>query len=254
MADTSLVVESGQAKHCQAQLTRLQMALGLKQDSKHEGNVYGASISGSSADCDFKDLKSLAYGQKVPAIEPGVPTGFVRKGNVILMSLELVVKYDEGMLTYITWAVRSFDTALLKDASPKDYIQALHKSRTFGANWDSSTRRPKRGLHDITLGGVRRAIMDAFEPICLDHCVNSVHENDSSEHTGNTTLDLQICNPRRDVCDDEVHNNDQNNYDHTLHKTCKPRRNIILLLPKKESCLRHLEALGCDLFKQYVSQ
>jgi hypothetical protein len=30
MADTSLVVEGGQAKHCQAQLTRLQRALGLK--------------------------------------------------------------------------------------------------------------------------------------------------------------------------------------------------------------------------------
>lgn len=169
------------------------------------------------------------------------------------MSLELVVKYDEGMLTHITWAVRSFDTASLKDASPEDYIQVLHESRTFGGNWDPSTRLPKRGLLQSTLGGVRRAISDAFEPMCLDHCINPAHENDQSDHSQMKPLDLQICNPRRDVCDDVAHDNDQNNYDHTLHKICKPRRNIILLVPEKESCLRHLETLGCDLFKQYVS-
>jgi hypothetical protein len=32
MADTSLVVETGQAKHCPAQLTRFQTALDLKEE------------------------------------------------------------------------------------------------------------------------------------------------------------------------------------------------------------------------------
>lgn len=48
MADTSLLVESGQGKHYQAQLTRLQVALGLKEELKNDGMAFHATIAGSS--------------------------------------------------------------------------------------------------------------------------------------------------------------------------------------------------------------
>lgn len=254
MSDTSLVVESGLAKDCQAQLTRLQMALGLKEKLKDEGSADIPISSKKTADCILLDCKKLSYGQKLPAIANDVPTGFSRCEDAILMSVDIDIRYDEDMLTCVTWAVRSFETAFLKDESPKDYAQVLHKSRTFGGNWDATGNSPKQGLFEHTLAGIRRAINDAFEPMCLDHCSRSAHENIQSDHSQTTASDLAICNPKRYVCNNLAHYNDRDNYDHTLHKECKPRRNIILVLPEKEACLENLQTLGCILSKQCVCQ
>lgn len=249
MADPSLVVESGQAKHCQAQLTRLQMALGLKEELNEEGNASTMVIFKSTADCILLDLKKLSYGQKLPAIADDAPTGLGRKGDIILVVLNLSVKYDEGIPIGVVWAVRSLDTALLQYTAPKNFVHQVHRSRTFGGSHVSAEANLRPGLLDSTLGDIRRAINDTLEPMCLDHCGNTVHVNEQSDHSqGKDTFGL--CNPRRRVCDNAAHDNDQNNYDHRLHKTCKPRRQIILLLPEKESCLRDLQMLGCDPLKQ----
>lgn len=50
MADASLVVETGLAKHCQAQLTRLQMALGLKKEVTADGKAVRSHLSSAIAD------------------------------------------------------------------------------------------------------------------------------------------------------------------------------------------------------------
>jgi hypothetical protein len=94
MDDTSLTLEGGQAKHCQAQLTRLQRALGLKGE--------------------LDSNAQLLYGQEVPAIEPDKSTNFDRKGDVILVSLDLVVKKKDGMLTDVCWAIRTLIQRLSK--------------------------------------------------------------------------------------------------------------------------------------------
>jgi hypothetical protein len=229
MDDTSLTLEGGQAKHCQAQLTRLQRALGLKGE--------------------LDSNAQLLYGQEVPAIEPDKSTNLDRKGDVILVSLDLVVKKKDGMLTDVYWAIRTFDTATLEKVSPEDYVRALQKSRTFDGI-RRSLKVPKPELPERTLGGIRRSINDALEPLCLDHCGNLEHQNEQSEHTHS---DSKICNTKRDHCDNPAHKSDQDNYDHTLHKLCKPRRNIILLLSEREDTLRHLQMLGCDPYKQYVN-
>jgi hypothetical protein len=229
MDDTSLTLEGGQAKHCQAQLTRLQRALGLKGELNGDGE--------------------LIYGQKIVPVEPDKPTNFDCKGDAILVSLDLVVKMKDGMLTDVFWAIRTFDTAALGKVSPKDYLRVAQKSRTFDGI-RRSLKVPKQELPERTLGGIRRSINDALEPLCLDHCGNSEHQNEQSEHTHS---DSKICNSKRDHCDNPAHKSDQDNYDHTLHKLCKPRRNIILLLSEREDTLRHLQMLGCDPYKQYVN-
>lgn len=77
------------------------------------------------------------------------------------------------MLNEVTWAVRVFDTATLEGLSPRDYLQKLKKSRTVGGYWDCSRQEPERGLEDITLGAIRRAINDALESSYLDRCNNT---------------------------------------------------------------------------------
>lgn len=150
------------------------------------------------------------------------------------------------MLTEVTWAVRTFDTAALEGTPPADYLEKLQKSRTFGGHWECCRVVPKRGLQDITLGAIRRAINDALEPLCLDDCDNVAHHNDQSNQDQRDTLPREVCNPKRVVCNNPIHKTDQNNYDHSKHKSCKPRRNIVLLLPEKEVTLRNLQFLGCD--------
>jgi hypothetical protein len=228
MADTSLTLEDGQAKHCQAQLTRLQRALGLKEEPNN-------------------DVK-LIYGERVPTVEPDKPKNFSRKGDVILASLDIVVRESNDVLTGITWTIRTFDTAALGKSAPKDYVQVSQKSRTFNGH-RHSTAVPEQELKELTLGGIRRAINGALEPLCLDRCGNPEHQNEQSYHCHSYSNN---CNPKRDHCDNPAHKTDQDNYDHTLHKSCKPRRNIILLLSEKESSIRHLQILGCDPHRQCV--
>lgn len=74
MADSSLVVESGQAKHCQAQLTRLQMALGLKEEVEHDGKASNAIVAGGPTEHHF--LRS-----REPQLRAESPCGRVRCTN-----------------------------------------------------------------------------------------------------------------------------------------------------------------------------
>jgi hypothetical protein len=156
MADTSLTLEGGQAKHCQAQLTRLQRALGVKKEIHGDGE--------------------LIYGQNVPAVDPDKPTNFDRKGDVDLASLNLAVREEHGLLTEVIWGIRTFDTAVLGEAPPKDCVQLSQESRAFGDDATSSAV-PKRELKEQTLGCMRCAINNALEHFCLDHCGNPEHQN-----------------------------------------------------------------------------
>lgn len=189
------------------------------------------------------------YGANLEPLDPIKPTGITRQGDVIILSLDLKVRYKEGMLVNIRWGVRSFDTALLNDVSPSEYTAQLQKSHTFGGGYDTSSTTPKRAIYDSTLGIIRRAIIDTFEPLCLDHCTNAAHQNDYMDLEQSSQDMLKFCNGRRAQCADASHD-DQNNYDHTLHQACKARRNVVLLLSEKEQCLGNLKLLGCDPHEQ----
>jgi hypothetical protein len=243
MDDTSLVTESGQAKHCQAQLTRLQSALGLKDEMDNPGKLVGQCGLEFQTNRWTVGLESN-YGQMLPAVEPDKPTNFSHKGDIVLASLDIRVGEENSKITYIRWYLHTLDTAALDKASPKDYVQTMQRSRIFGGGWSSQTE-----MKEHNLGGIRRAIHDALEPMCLDHCGNSEHQNEQSRRFQSNN---QICNPKRDLCDDPAHETDRNSYDHTLHTLCKPRRNIILLLPEREESLRRLQMLGCDPHRQCV--
>lgn len=155
-------------------------------------------------------------------------------------------------MTKVAWAIRSFDTALLEGASPRDYISKLQQSQTLGGAFTAFNEGLREGLPDIVLGGVRRAISDTFEPLCRDSCNNKVHSEIWSDFTQTGIESLQVCNIRRAHCSNGAHD-DEKNYDHTKHEACKARRSIILLVPEKTQCLRDLKALGCDPRKQYVA-
>jgi hypothetical protein len=152
------------------------------------------------------------------------------------------------------WAARYLDTASLEDASPEDFVGKLAEIRGFGDKWSPPGTNPKRGLRNQSLACLRREINDVFEPLCRDHCSNAeVHDDDTpvdEDHLCQRTDD--ICNSRRYHCEDVMHESDANNYDHTQHRICKPRKNIVLLLTDKAKCLRDLKMLGCDPHKRYA--
>lgn len=179
------------------------------------------------------------------------PTGLTRKNDALILSLDLHVEYEDGMIVDVAWSARSFDTAVLENVPLLEHARAVVDSHTFGGQCNKLSAL-KRVLTDLSLGHIRRAINDAFEPQCRDHCTNAAHDAEYIKIEQDNSERLRICNPRRTVCNDASHD-DQNHYDHTLHKTCKPRRNIILLLSEKEKCIGDLKALGCDPYKKCVS-
>jgi hypothetical protein len=152
------------------------------------------------------------------------------------------------------WAARYFDTASLKGAAPEEFVDKLTDIRGFGDRWSPADTNPKRGLRNGTLACLRREINDVFEPLCRDHCSNAeVHDDDTPVDDDRLSQRTDgICNSRRYHCEDVIHESDANNYDHTQHRICKPRKNIVLLLADKAECLRDLKMLGCDPHKRYA--
>jgi hypothetical protein len=84
----------------------------------------------------------------------------------------------------------------------------------------------KHGPPEQTLDFIRRAIDDALESLCADLCGNAFYQNKQRDHV---QLESSICNHGADCCNSPAHKTDHN-YDHVQRKSCKARRNIMLLL------------------------
>jgi hypothetical protein len=116
-------------------------------------------------------------------------------------------------------AIISLDTESLKSVSPQDYDKRFEESRVYGTSFNSREHRPGSTSHIVALADMRRAVKELFEPLCRDYDYKSIARSD------------------------------EKSYDHAQHKTCIPRKKVILLLPDKEKCLRDLKVLGCDFHK-----
>lgn len=246
---TSLIVEDGKAKHCQAQFSRFQHALGLSKALTDDGRSINfiAKVFNANSRA-FLDLKSYAYGHTLKPLKSNKPTGFDRKGGVVLIALHLDTQYESDMLVKVEWATRSFDTARLQGEPTVEYTGLLQKSNTFSSYRSTRSLKPIRQLQEPTLCNIRRAIIDAFGPTCRDHCERSIHRSKYSD-CHHSAESLEVGDFRRALCGEALHD-DRNNYDHSQHKTCKSRENIVLIVPNKESTLRALKVLGCDAHKQ----
>jgi hypothetical protein len=163
------------------------------------------------------------YGVGLEPIEPDKPTGFALKDDIAIISLDTKATFDGDMLAEFTWSARSFDTASRKGRSPRDQYRTLtSSSQAHGASRNLRKEISNCELHEGTLATMRCEIEDVFEPPC---------HND---------------------CEEPVERIDGQSYDHTQHKTCTPRKKIVLVLPNREKCLNDLKILGCDIHQGYV--
>jgi hypothetical protein len=163
------------------------------------------------------------YGVGLEPIEPDKPTGFALKDDIAIISLDTKATFDGDMLAEFTWSARFFDTASRKGRSPRDQYRTLtSSSQAHGASRNLRKEISNCELHEGTLATMRCEIEDVFEPPC---------HND---------------------CEEPVERIDGQSYDHTQHKTCTPRKEIVLVLPNREKCLNDLKILGCDIHQGYV--
>ena len=205
-------------------------------------------------DRDDVDLAKLDYGSKLRHLDPVKPTWFDFKDDVVIISLDTCSTFERELLVGFEWAAHYLDTASLNTASPEEFVGKLAEIRSFGDGLSTPDTNPKRGLRNNTLACLRLEINDVFEPLCRDHCSNAeIHDDDTpidedrlSQRTDN------ICNSRWYHCEDPLHESDANNYDHTQHRACQPRKSIVLLLADKAESLRDLKMLGCDPHKRYA--
>jgi hypothetical protein len=167
----------------------------------------------------YLDLEKLVYGAKLRVTGGTKPTGFDLKHDVAIISLDTESTSEGDKLVGFTWAARYFDTATLKSVSPQDYDKRFEESRVYGTSFNSREHRPGSTAHIVALADMRRAVKELFEPLCRDYDYKSIARSD------------------------------EKSYDHAQHKTCIPRKKVILLLPDKEKCLRDLKVLGCDFHK-----
>jgi hypothetical protein len=167
----------------------------------------------------YQDLEKLTYGAKLRAIDETKPTGFDLNHDVAIMSLDTESKSVGDKLVEFTWAARYLDTATLKSVSPQDYYKRLEESQVHGTSIHSRDYRSGSTAQIVALAAMRRAIKDVFKPLC------------------------------RDYDDKPVPWVEEKSYDHAQHKTCIPRKKMILLLPDREKCLRDLKILGCEFHR-----
>jgi hypothetical protein len=156
----------------------------------------------------------------MPALENYRPTALERKGNTTVCCISPVIyRGIGGWINTIVINAAKFHTAHLEDVSPRDYaVKVSDCSVTLSFKMPLCCPDNKMNEHEQDLGRARY-LLDAFlGPLCIEE---------------NNATNLR-------------------HHEHTKHKECSARENIVFVLPNKHAVLRDLQALGCGLEKQYV--
>jgi hypothetical protein len=135
--------------------------------------------------------------------------------NSALVGIGLAVHCDvTGAITAIDISATNFETSRLREEAPRNFAGSIP---TGSFKW--SYRKCDSGvISEQELGRVRRAIHSFLEPYCYD-------DEDASIW------------PYQE---------------HSQHKKCHSRRNLIFILPNKHVVLGGLRSLGCNLETLWV--
>lgn len=215
--DTSLIVEDVQKQLVQAQFTRLQMALGLKGIEANRMSIKQTCIT------PWTNLPmnagNYSLGDDIKELVADKPTGLKRKGDVVLIGLDIKIERTGTRISRVSWSASKLDTAILEKASPKNVNDSVSKSACYRNTISLD------GTHMTSaevLSSFRYALTNALEPSCHGNQNHVVSRHDPRYH------------------------------DHEQHLFCHARKSIILILPKKVLGIRDLKALGYDPKNQYV--
>jgi hypothetical protein len=168
--------------------------------------------------CRGSEVRKLAYGSCLKAIDISKPTEFKMKNNVTILSLDTKSTFEQGELVAFAWSGCSFDATDLKQVPPQDYDEIICSLRIFGESLTSGTSGFP--LHEAIIASMHHEIQNIFHPLC-NHSCDTATQHDCT-----------------------------NGYEHTGHGACKPRKKTFLLLPDTTRCVHDFAILGCYLSNQ----